>query len=279
MTVNDGDELASIFNDAFSNDRDSGGTSAPPALEQEQPAAEVVAEQPPEEALQTEPESKEVVQGRDEKTGRFVPVSVLIDERNKSKAEKENEARLRQEAETRANEYKAKVEAYERMLAKQSQPEPEPVPTQDEDPIGYLQHQMAALQNHIAGQHVLGSEARAIGVHGEEAVREAEQMAIRAGITNRVLAQRDPYETLMKWHSNVKRQQEIGPDLSAYRERIEKEAREKVLAEIRAQGMPSAQPGTAPQKFPASLASATAAGGDNSKETPESMFNGVFQRR
>lgn len=285
MAENDGEDLASIFNDAFTNDRDRGETSASPAVEKEQPAAEAVAEQPVAEAPQAEPEPKEIVQGRDPKTGKFVPVSELVEERKKLKGERDEEARLRKEAEDRATEYKAKVEAYERSLAatqtrqQQPQQEVEPAPNPEEDPIGHLQYQLATIQQRMVAERVLASEERAIAAFGEDAVREAEQLAVRAGLTNQVLQKRDPYRSLMDWHKRVKQQQEVGPDLGAYREKIEKEAREKVLAEIRAQGMPSPSVSAAPQKFPASLASATAAGGDNSKETPESMFNGVFARR
>lgn len=286
MAENDGEELASIFNDAFTNDRDRGDTSASTTVEKEQPADAAVAEQPVAEAPQAEPESKEVIQGRDPRTGKFVPVSELVEERRKLKGERDTEARLRKEAEDRASEYQAKVEAYERALAatqqRQQQPrqEAEPAPNPDEDPVGYLQHQIASMQHRMVADRVLASEERAVEAFGEAPVREAEQMAIRGGLINRILAQRDPYKSLMQWHRNVKQQQEVGGDLGAYRERIEKEAREKVLAEIRAQGMPSVQTvSAAPQKFPASLASATAAGGDSSKETPESMFNDVFARR
>ena len=280
-------DAGAIFTAVFEKGRDRGDDTASPA-----PEANPVAEAPPPEvdAKETpEPVPDEPVQGRDSK-GRFVPVSELVEERRKLKGERDEEARLRKEAEDRARDYQAKVEAYERRLEQQAKPQPqqqppeEEIPDPDADPYGHMQWKMQqierAFQFKALNDNLRWSRQAAVGVVGADIVNEAEQAAVAAGINQRFVNRADPYSDLLGWYKGQKMRSEIGDDLEAYKAKIANETREAVLAELRTQGVPTAATQAAPKKFPGSLASATAAGSvvlDH--ETPESIFNGAFKRR
>ena len=100
------------MNDVFKSGRESGGDSAPPEPKEE-PVAEAKAEEPKAEEQQAESEAQP--QGRDSKTGRFVPVSELVEERKKYRSQAEEEMRLRIQAEERAKFYESQFQQMQRQ--------------------------------------------------------------------------------------------------------------------------------------------------------------------
>lgn len=198
---------------------------------------------------------------------RMVPLPELMGERTK-----------RQEAERKAAEYAAKVEAYERSLQFQPRPQAQqpvqqpPAPDPFADPEGFANHQ--AEQQHYRFRNQLAdmSEAIARRLEGDEIVEKAQKWAIEAGIAQHFLMRaRDPYGELITAYKKQEAMSRIGPDPNAYEERIRKEEREKVLAELKA-GQPK-------PTFPGSLANATPTGNQGAHISPQAAADSVFSRR
>ena len=130
-----------LLNDVFSSGRERGADTAAPA-EPDAKAAEPTAEPQSKEAA--EPEAKpeatdaEPKGYRDPSTGRFVPLKELTSEREKRQsAEKarDEEARLRKDAEDNWRRTQAQVEEIQRRIQAQAQPH-QPPPDPNLDPAG-----------------------------------------------------------------------------------------------------------------------------------------------
>ncbi len=200
---------------------------------------------------------------------RMVPLPELMGERTK-----------RQEAERRAAEYAAKVEAYERSLQytqprPQAQPQHQPMPQMPDmfaDPEGCAAYQSEQQHFRVRNQIADMSEAIARRLEGDEIVDKATKWAIEAGIGQHFLMRaRDPYGELISAYKRQEAMSRIGPDPNAYEERIRKEEREKVLAELKA-GQPK-------PTFPGSLANATPTGNQGAHISPQAAADSVFARR
>ena len=193
---------------------------AAPAPEQSAPVIE--ADKP----AAPEPEPQGDARARDPETGRFVPISALLDERDK------------RQAETR------KREELEQQLQRYQQPQqPEQVPT---DPSGIIQYALAEQQRIAFNERLNTSELMARQSHGEETVSQAQQAFLAAVGQNPMLQQQlqgqiHPYDFVVKWHKQHKLMSEIGQDPEAWRKSEAEKIRQQVLAELQGQGVQPAQ--------------------------------------
>lgn len=258
------DQDDDVLGDVFSSDRDRGADTAAPV---DNPKADVPKGETPEATDDGEDKSK---QYRDPENGRFVPLTEL-----KSEREKRQEAqRLREESDRRAMEYERRaLDAERRALAVQqqyAQPQQQYAPQAPDpftDPEAYREYVEGNARAAAVNERLNISQMMAEQVHGEEVVAKALKAALDAGINQQFVNQRNPYDALVKWHKQQMAMAEVGDDLGAYEKRI----REKVLAELKAGN--SGQP---QQRFPGTLADATASGGQGAILTDEAMMADVF---
>ena len=190
--------------------------ATPQVIEAEKPAA-------------PEPEPQGDGRARDPETGRFVPISALLDERDKRQAET------------------AKRIDLEAQLQRYQQPQqPEQIPT---DPSGIIQYALAEQQRIAFNERLNTSELMARQAHGEDIVSEAQQAFLAAVGQNPMLQQQlqgqiHPYDFVVKWHKQHKLMSEIGQDPEAWRKSEAEKIRAQVLAELQGQGVspaPSSQ--------------------------------------
>lgn len=223
---------------------------------------------------QTQVEAQPVATPAPEPTpqpSRTVPLPELMEERHKRQlAERERESARRE------------LELVQRFIEGQRQQQPPPPPIDPvADPEGAF-HALRQQQNMIAQQmqeqslhqRANVSEMFARKEHGDEKVEAAIQAAVQSGLNRNFMMQPDPYGALMRWHSAQQVAQEVGTDLSAYRQKIEAEVRERLLAEARAAGKP------APQNLPPSLSTATRASVPSSQVVDDrDFFKSAFAKR
>jgi len=220
-----------------------------------------------------------------------VPVSVLQKEREKFKSREEA---LRSEVDQRFAQYQnqigqlhaqiAAAQQHQQQMQQQLDPELEPIDPLDDLP-GYLaqlesnfeqklQSQQQSFQRERLNDHMHMSERMARQTHGNEAVDEAMHVLQQVPQYAAQFAQQpDPYGALIRWHSQIQAMQRIGGDVGAYEERIRKEAREKVLEELKTGG---GQSESQPVSVPGSLMGATQAGSQGAAISDEDLLNGIF---
>lgn len=209
-----------------------------PATPAPEPSAPVIEAEKP---AAPEPEPQGDGRARDPETGRFVPISALLDERDK------------RQAETR------KREELEQQLQRYQQPQqPEQVPT---DPSGIIQYALAEQQRIAFNERLNTSELMARQAHGEDIVSEAQQAFLAAVGQNPMLQQQlqgqiHPYDFVVKWHKQHKLMSEIGQDPEAWRKSEAEKIRQQVLAELQGQGV---QPAQSSQQPPPSVVGRPAA--------------------
>lgn len=273
-----------VLEDVFSSGRDRGADRAAPKDEPEaqpeQPKAEQV--EPEKQEASDEPQGEAKPQGyRDPSTGRFVPLKELTSEREKRQAaekSREDEARLRQQAEDNARRWQADLEALQRrQQAAQNPPAPPPDPLTD--PEGAFSHLKSEFQQQLINQNVNFSEARARDKFGDEVVNAALQAAHQVGIAHRFQTTPDPIGDVVRWHKRQTAMARIGDDVDGYEKRIRDEERQKTIEDLKA-GRVSVMPGQTPQqpqRFPGSLNDATASGPQGAQPvSDEAMAAGMF---
>jgi hypothetical protein len=256
--------------------RDEQGRFAPRDPEPTKPETQAQQPAPRESTPQPTPEADQAKQPR------HVPLPELLSEREK----RQQEARLREEAERRARDLESRVAEYERLIQQQRQQQvQEQAPDPWSDPKGalewqqqqmtrQLQQQQAQFQQQLLLERSNISEVRAREKWGDEVVTAAEQAAINAGYAAYFLQQRDPYAALMKWHRSSSFMAKVGDDPDKYEKEIEKRAYEKALADLRAGKAPGS---AAPQRFPGSLADATSSSnGTGAVLTDEAIAHELF---
>ena len=286
-TANQPDDFTDVFERDSSSDRDRGADTAVPvsdgqirddrgrfaAREPEQPTPEAQPGQQPASPTPQQPSG-----GDQPKQPRHVPLPELLSEREK----RQQEARLREEAERRAAALEQRVAQFEAAARQQQQRQQAPDPWSDpqgaldwqqQQVQAQLQSQQAQFQQQLLLERSNASEARAREKHGDEAVAAAEQAAIAAGYVGHFLQQRDPYAALMQWHRQASYVQKVGPDPDAYEKSIHQRAYEQALADLRSGKVPAA---AAPQRFPGSLAGATPAGAQGAVLTSEAIADELF---
>ena len=228
-----------------------------PATPAPEPSAPVIEAEKP---AAPEPEPQGDGRLRDPETGRFVPISALLDERDK------------RQAETR------KREDLEAQLQRYQQPQqPEQVPT---DPSGIIQYALAEQQRIAFNERLNTSELMARQSHGEEIVSQAQQAFLAAVGQNPMLQQQlqgqiHPYDFVVKWHKQHKLMSEIGQDPEAWRKSEAEKIRAQVLAELQGQGV---QPAQSSQQPPPSVVGRPAAARAGSVPTgPGNAFDNLFK--
>lgn len=233
--------------------------SQEPPAEGQQPPAETQEAQPP--AQQDPPP--------DPNANRHVPLSELLAERKK----RQELERLQIEADARAKAY------YEQLQTQQQRHVPPPQPQQQieppdpfTDPEGYFRHVQQQFQTQLINQRLDTSELLARRHYGAQVVDEAFQAAQQAGVTGHFIREPDPYGALVEWHKKQKVLAEVGDDPGAYRKRLEEEVRQKVLEELKAGGAQGQQQ----QRFPGTLANATATGAQGAVLTDETMMQDIY---
>lgn len=253
---------ADLLKDVFSSSRDRGADSAAPKSEPEvekaapAPDPQEIAE--PETEQPDEPKGRDPLKGyRDPSTGRLVPLTELQSEREKrqeAQKAREEEARLRTQAEENARRYQAQLAEMERRIQAAQNP-PQPPPDAFTDPEGWQKHIQATFAEQLAHERANMSELRARDKWGDETVNSALKAAISENLGPRFMQMRDPYGALINWHKQATALQKIGPDPEAYEKQVEERIRAKVLEELKAPASSKPQ-----QRFPTSLADATATG-------------------
>jgi hypothetical protein len=209
-----------------------------PATPAPEPSAPVIEAEKP---AAPEPEPQGEARARDPETGRFVPISALLDERDKRQAETAKRVEL------------------EAQLQRYQQPQqPEQIPT---DPSGIIQYALAEQQRIAFNERLNTSELMARQAHGEDIVSEAQQAFLAAVGQNPMLQQQlqgqiHPYDFVVKWHKQHKLMSEIGQDPEAWRKTEAEKIRAQVLAELQGQGV---QPAPSSQQPPPSVVGRPAA--------------------
>ncbi len=240
-------------------------------------AVEQVAADTPQPAAEPEPKP-ETGQTRDEK-GRFapgskgeitpeappasdqkdraVPLTAMLDERDRRKAAEAEAARYRQQ-----------------IAEMQRRSQPSQIPDVVENPQGYQQY--IASQNAAAldRQEAQFSEDIARMKYGDEAVNSALEVATRAGVTDHFRSGPDRWSRMVQWHQAQATLQEVG-NPADYRERIRAEERAKLEAEFAAKYTPAPPPVP-----PTSLAAAPSQGAQTTVPMgDQEAFSNAFRRR
>lgn len=226
---------------------------------EEEPEAEVIEEQ-----IADDPEPEGEIEAAppaapEEKPQHSVPITAMLDEREK-----------RQAAERRAAELEQRMRFFEQ--AQQKKPE---MPDVFENPQGFTQHVNSTVTEAMVTAHLNMSEMLARDKFGDDEVNAAVEAVKAAGLQQHFVSQRNPYGELVKWHRQQKVAQEIGSDPDAWRAKeraaLAEQIRQEVLAELQGQQQPARRP-------PASLASAPAAGKSNTPISPGTAFDAAFGR-
>lgn len=270
-----------VLDELFSSSRDRGADSAASKAEPEVQAPEPVADKPIEQQSE-ELNGEAKPQGyRDPSTGRFVPLKELTSEREKRQAaekSREDEARLRQQAEDNARRWQADLEALQRrQQAAQNPPAPPPDPLTD--PEGAFSHLQQTFEQRLLNQSLNFSEGRARDKFGDETVNAALQAAQQANVTQHFVHRADAFADLVKWHKGQLNRQRVGDDVDAFEKRIREEERQKTIEDLKT-GRVSVMPGQTPQqpqRFPGSLNDATASGPQGAQPvSDEAIAAGMF---
>lgn len=286
--ANGASQGASITDSVFASDRDRGADFAAPAGNgQAQPPAQQqtgAPQVPPaQDATQQQAQTQPAPQDGQPAPSRLVPLTELQSERQR----RQEEQRLRQEAEGRAAAYERMLQTY-RQQTVQPQPQsqqPAPPPDPLTDPEGHArwvdQRVNAAViqvQQQQHAQMLNYSAAQAIARHGQDAVRNAEQFAIAHGVIGQFASYPDPYSTLMAWHQQQQVLQRIGSDPNAYEERLRQEGAQRALQGVRQGQPPAVGANGQPQqpRFPTTLADQTAANGQAPPQSGSAMINSLF---
>jgi len=237
------------------------------ASKQEKIEPEAKAEPPPKE--QPEPEED-----------RHVPLRELRTERQK----RQEEARLRAEAEGRATAYERQLQALLQQQRQPAAPQPQHVQPPDPltDPVEYAQYQNAMFERRLFNERANFSEMRARDKHGDEVVDAAAKAfaTMPPEARQRLYQVNDPWGELVKWHKQNSFLSKVGNDPDAYEKSIEERAAARILADLKAgkiklDGQPVQQ-----QRFPGTLADQTSASvAQTAHMSDDAMMASVFARR
>lgn len=232
--------------------------------EDAQPAEPVETAPEPEESAEAPEQAAPEVTGEKEVAppatvqddqGRFVPVTALLDERDKRKAAEQRAAALeqwRQEQERKAQEKQ---------------------PDFYEDPdkaFGFMRDQ---FEQRLFNERLNISEAMARQSHGDDVVAEAQQAFAAAmqrdpGLMQKLQNETNPYGFVVNWHKQQRFLSEV-KDPDTWREQERERIRQEIMAEIQ-----SPRPKSPPQ----SLASAPSAAGNDAPPSPGGTFDQMFPR-
>lgn len=211
---------------------------------QAEPEAIEEPEAPEGEKAEGEPPSPEF------KTSRDIPITALLDEREKrQKAEREAEELRRWRAE---------------MERQKEQPK---APDFYEDPEARMAYENQNIQTLLWNERLNMSEALSRDKHGDAAVDEARDAFMRAAQQNPSLqmelrAQANPYGFVVNWYKRQSVMSEIGNDPDGWKAKQVETIKAELAEQIRAEVMAELQGATPAQKPrpPASLSGQPAAG-------------------
>ena len=208
---------------------------------------------------QPEPEGD---RARDPETGRFIPLTVLLDERDK-----------RRDQNREMEELKQKLQKYE-----QPSDQPHEMPT---DPREMVQTLVAEQQRMAFDERLNVSEMLARQTFGDDIVTAAQQAYRVAKQANPALQQAlqeqlHPYKYVVEWHKQQKLLSEIGTDPEAWRKAETEKIRAAVLAELQGGGVPP--PAQSSQQPPPSVVGRPAAAKTGTVPTgPGNAFDQTFR--
>lgn len=266
------DKDEDLMSDVFASDRDRGADHAAPETEAKVELSPESVEKTETKGHADAEDKDSSKQYRDPENGRFVPLTEL-----KSEREKRQEAqRMRDEAEKRVAEYERRFQDLERRFQTAQYPQPQQQmqrvqpPDPFTDPEAYQQFVVEQAQTVALSERLNTSQMLAEEKYGAQVVEEALQAALRAGVNHHFIKARNPFAELVAWHKRNQGMQRIGDDVEGFEKRIREEERQKVLAELK-QGNKGQ-----PQRFPGTLADATASGGQGAILTDEAMMADVF---
>jgi len=252
------DESQAALDSAFASGRDRGADTAAPEPKQEAtPAPEPKVEAEPK--AETDKPDGEPKQYRDPETGRFVPLTELKTERSK----RQEEARLRAEAENRAQRLEAELAEARRYAERFQQPQQQQfaqpqqqqfeVPDPITDPQGYQQYVVQQAQTLALSERLNMSQMMAEEKFGSETVKKALDAAAKAGVMKAFITTRHPYAELVTWYNKQEAMARIG-DPTDFEKRVREEERRKVLEELKKGS------GAQQQRFPGTLADTPGSG-------------------
>lgn len=290
MTVNkDAASDAALVDEIFASDRDRGADSAAPEPSVT-PPPEVKAEASAKVETTTEKvDDKDDDDGsskqyRDPETGRFVPLTELKTERSK----RQEEARLRTEAETRAARAEAALDEARRLWTLQQQPQHqqhvqhEPTVPDDfwNDPNRFLsqtlQQQEQRIRAEIQRERILerieDTREQMMATHKdfEELEKAFVEAAEQSPNLLAAMAQaRNPAKYAYETAKRLKFLSDVGQEPDNYVQRIREEERKKVLEELKLG--PSQT-----QRFPGTLSDAPAAGAQGRVLSDAAIVDDVF---
>jgi hypothetical protein len=123
----------------------------------------------------------------------------------------------------------AEKATWQRQPAPVEQPKPAEKPAKPDpliDPDGYEAYLEAKVEEKLLNNQ---RESSLLAAHGKyktefEEAYSAAQKAVDPALKARMQTSRDPGETLIQWHRENKTRQEIGGDLTAYKQRLRDEA-------------------------------------------------------
>ena len=220
----------------------------------EEPEAELP-EAAPAEPEQTEGKGEDTAAppAAQEDNSRFVPISALLDEREKRQKAAQELEELRR--------WRAEVEARSRK----------PPPDLLEDPEARLAMERQQIAELIVQDRVERSRFLAAEKYGAEMVDEVTRFFDNPALhakSAEFLSHPFPMEAAIAFYRQQKALAEIGDDPVSYRNRLEQELREKLMAEMAKPSRPS------PNAPPPSIAGTRAAG--SATEPPKSAFDALF---
>ena len=187
--------------------------------------------------------------------GHSVPVTALLDEREK-----------RQRIEAEAEQMRREVAEYRRR-EEQARQKPVEAPDILEDPAGYRQHVEASFNQRLLQLHGSMSRFMAERDYGADVVQAAFEYFNRHPEQSfALISQPSPFHAAVEAHRKAQAVEEFGTDPNAYREKLraeyEAELREKIRAEYAAEMTPNR-----PKSPPRSLAG-MASSGSNAPPIP-----------
>jgi hypothetical protein len=217
--------MADDFDDILSGESDAIVEEAQPAAEPvveeaETPAVEAEAE--PTEVEPVETETEEADPAAEPVAAKTVPLPALTEERTK-----------RQEAEAKYKVLEDMIKANTQAQQPVEQPKAAPIPDPIADPEGFAAYTQQSIDHRVQATRLDMSEDLARSKHGDEAVEAALEAAKLAGpnVFNKFQHERNPYEALIKWHTDQRVVTEIG-DPAAFREKMVAEIRAEIQAEM-----------------------------------------------
>lgn len=236
---------------------------APPDVDPHQHLEANPQPQPPAQAPGQEQQAQQPPQ---QQQPHMVPLAELEKTRERARAAEEYQRNQQRE-----------IDQLKQQMVRLTQPPPQAQPQLDpvEDPDGFAQNLMQAVDQRFLNLALNESERRARSDHGSELVDAAFEAAQRSGWAPSFVNKPDAYGEMVRWYRNQQIAEQIGPDPDAYRQKLEQEIKAKLIAEMK-QGTPP------PSNLPPSLSGATNANPSANSAvlgSDQDFFNDMMNRK